>query len=87
MPPTRPKRTFTMIDIAKDRARSRLKRKGLSQNLINLETMENDLREKGDDTPDIEMIDEHINKLIAQGLKDSIWANENTNESIPSTPI
>ncbi|KHJ31079.1 putative eka-like protein [Erysiphe necator] len=87
MPAIRPKRTFTMIDIAKDRARSRLKRKGLSQNFINLENMENDLREKGDGTPDIEMIDEHIDKLIAQGLKDSIWAKEDTNESITSTPI
>ncbi|KHJ33603.1 putative eka-like protein [Erysiphe necator] len=87
MPAIRPKRTSTMIDIAKDRARSRLKRKGLSQNFINLENMENDLREKGDGTPDIEMIDEHIDKLIAQGLKDSIWAKEDTNESISSTPI
>ncbi|KHJ34984.1 putative eka-like protein [Erysiphe necator] len=87
MPAIRPKRTFTMIDIAKDRARSRLKTKGLSQNFINLETMENDLREKGDGTLEIEMIDEHIDKLIARGLKVSMWANEDINESIPSTPI
>ncbi|KHJ34046.1 putative eka-like protein [Erysiphe necator] len=87
MPAIRPKRTFTMLDIAKDRARSRLKTKGPSQIFINLETMENDLRERGIGTLDIEMIDEHIDKLIARGLKDSIWAKKDTNESIPSTPI
>ncbi|RKF66832.1 putative eka-like protein [Golovinomyces cichoracearum] len=42
------------------------------------------LREKNDEIPDIVMIDEHIDMLIAQGLKNSQWAPENTKESTPA---
>ncbi|RKF53138.1 putative eka-like protein [Erysiphe neolycopersici] len=87
MPPVCAKRQYTMLDIAKDRARSRLKKKGLSQNFISLDSMEKALREKDDDIPYIEMIDEHVDKLITQGLKDSQWATETPRKSTTKAQI
>ncbi|RKF54825.1 putative eka-like protein [Golovinomyces cichoracearum] len=68
IPILRPRRKFAIVDIGKDIARSRPKQKGLSQNLFNIEAIENVLREKDDDILDIVMIDEHIDMIIAQGL-------------------
>ncbi|KAI6246257.1 hypothetical protein HI914_05784 [Erysiphe necator] len=72
MPSVRAKRQFTILDIAKDRARSH--------------QMEKALWEKDDDIPDIEMIDENIDKLIMQGLKDSQWATVTPEQTKSKAP-
>ncbi|KHJ32605.1 putative eka-like protein [Erysiphe necator] len=74
MPAVRTKRQFTMADIAKSRARARLKKKGLAPDLIDIDTIESAVNQNH--SPDIEMIDEEIDKLIAKGLESSRWATK-----------
>ncbi|POS82103.1 hypothetical protein EPUL_006215, partial [Erysiphe pulchra] len=61
-----------MVDIAKSRARARLKNKGLAPDLIDIVAVEASILDT--ESPDIEMIDAEIDRLIAKGLKDSCWA-------------
>ncbi|KHJ36447.1 putative eka-like protein [Erysiphe necator] len=72
MPAIRTKRQFSMVDIAKSRARARLKNKGLAPDLIDIDTVEASILDT--ESPDIEMIDAEIDRLIAKGLKESRWA-------------
>ncbi|KHJ35698.1 putative eka-like protein [Erysiphe necator] len=85
MPAVRTKRQFTMADIAKSRARARLNNKGLSSDLIDLDAIESAIKQN--DSPDIEMIDEEIDRLIAIGLESSCWATKGPAISVEnSTP-
>lgn len=59
------KRHLTMAKIARSRARSRLKSKGVAVDLTDVDAVEAAVLEHN--SPDIEKIDAHIKKLIAQG--------------------
>ncbi|POS81765.1 hypothetical protein EPUL_006031, partial [Erysiphe pulchra] len=61
-----------MVDIAKSRARARLKNKGLTPDIIDIDAVEASILDT--ESPDIEMIDAEIDRLISKGLKDSCWA-------------
>ncbi|POS87627.1 hypothetical protein EPUL_000853, partial [Erysiphe pulchra] len=74
MPAVRTKRQFTTADIAKSRARARLKNKGLAPDLIDIDAIESAIKQN--DSPDIEMIDAEIDRLIAIGLESSRWATK-----------
>ncbi|KHJ31872.1 hypothetical protein EV44_g3848 [Erysiphe necator] len=76
MPAVRTKRQFTMADIAKSRARARLKKKSLAPDLIDIDAIESAVNQNQNHSPDIEMIDEEIDKLIAKGLESSRWATK-----------
>ncbi|KHJ34723.1 putative eka-like protein [Erysiphe necator] len=85
MPAVRTKRQFTMADIAKSRARARLKNKGLASDLIDIDAIESAIEQN--DSSDIEMIDEEIDRLIAIGLESSCWATKGPAISVEnSTP-
>ncbi|KHJ35216.1 putative eka-like protein [Erysiphe necator] len=83
MPAVRTKRQFTMADIAKSRAKVRLKNKGLAPDLIDINAFESAINDN--DSPGIEMIDEEIDRLIAKGLEASCWANTPTSSSTSSS--
>lgn len=79
MPPNRvAKRHLTMAEIAKSRALLRLKDKGLASDLINIDIIEAAVLSQ--ESPDIEMIDNQIDLLIAQGLETSNWATKSHTE-------
>ncbi|KHJ31150.1 putative eka-like protein [Erysiphe necator] len=74
-----------MADIAKSRARARLKNKGLASDLIDIDAIESAIKQNY--SPGIEMIDEEIDRLIAIGLESSCWATKGPAISVEnSTP-
>lgn len=74
--PTRITRSKDMFEIAKDRAKSRLKARGLAANTIDLDRMQTEIsREAGKEIPEMVMIDATIEKMITQSLRDSRWAH------------
>ncbi|KHJ35213.1 putative eka-like protein [Erysiphe necator] len=83
-----------MADIAKSRAKARLKNKGLTPDLIDINAFESAINDN--DSPGIEMIDEEINRLIAKARlinptsEESIVIDLSTsqeNSRIPATNI
>ncbi|POS88366.1 hypothetical protein EPUL_000107 [Erysiphe pulchra] len=61
MPAVRTKCQLTMTDIAKSRAKARLKNRGLALDLIDINAFETATNDN--DSPDVEMIDEEIYKV------------------------
>lgn len=75
MPAVRkPRRQHSLAYYAKIRARSRLLENGIVIDDMNLDAIEAEIVNGIEESPEIEMVDTEVDKIISKGLKDSRWS-------------